>query len=180
MLFETRWTRIPAHRAPSLLPQSTTCRSRAIMRSSFRATALKDTSFKRSRISEAERGTPSRSIGFIGTENGILRLALPDERRDRGIARIAAVPVGFAVDLDGLEHRGQTSRGEQNLRCNSVVPEDPTASGPNIGRSDEEFDRRLRQALEIDQIGQDLVQWIGTPRIQVVGRKQAGYEIRPR
>ena len=25
ILFETRWTRIPAHRAPSLLPQSATC-----------------------------------------------------------------------------------------------------------------------------------------------------------
>src|SRR6185369_11255572 len=60
-----RWTRMPAHCAPSLLPGSATCRSKAIMRSSFSRTALKDTSFSRLRISEAERGEFSRSTGLI-------------------------------------------------------------------------------------------------------------------
>src|SRR6476620_8800383 len=61
----TRWMRMPAHCAPSLLPGLATCRSTAIMRSSFSSTALKDTSFKRLRISDAERGDPSRSTGLI-------------------------------------------------------------------------------------------------------------------
>ena len=44
---------MPARCAPSLLPGSATCRS-----NSFSRTALKDTSFSRLRIFEAERGDP--------------------------------------------------------------------------------------------------------------------------
>src|SRR6478752_5032480 len=60
-------------------------------------------------------------------ENGILRFALPNERRDRGITGITSVPVGLAVNVYGLEHGGQTSRGEQNVRRNSIVLEHVTA-----------------------------------------------------
>ena len=60
-----RWMRMPAHCAPSRSPGSAACRSKAIMRSSFSRTALKDTSFSRLRISEAERGDLSRSTGLI-------------------------------------------------------------------------------------------------------------------
>jgi hypothetical protein len=45
--------RMPARCAPSLLPGSATCRG-----NSFSRTALKDSSFSRLRISEAERGDP--------------------------------------------------------------------------------------------------------------------------
>ena len=49
------------------------------------------------------------------------------------IAGVAAIPVGLAVNLYGLEHGGQTGRGEQNIRRNSVVLEHVTAAGPHIG-----------------------------------------------
>jgi hypothetical protein len=42
-------------------------------------------------------------------ENSILRFALPNEGRQRGIARIAAVPIGLAVNFYRLKHGGQTA-----------------------------------------------------------------------
>jgi len=110
-------------------------------------------------------------------DNGVLRFALPDESRERGIAGIAAVPVGLAVDLDGLEHGGQTGRGEQNVRRNGVVLKNFTAARPHIGGGDEEVDWRFRKPLEIDEFGQNLAQRIDALRIQIVGRKQTGHEI---
>jgi hypothetical protein len=49
------------------LPGSATRRSSAIMRSSFRVTALKEISFNRLRMSRAVRGVPGRSIGLMAT-----------------------------------------------------------------------------------------------------------------
>ena len=129
------------------------------MRSSFSSTALNDTSFSLLRIS-------APIVAFLAldrvdrNENGVLRFALPDQGRDRGIAGIAAVPVKLVIDLDRLKHGWQTGRREQNLRRNGVVLEHVTAAGPHIGGGDEELDRRCRQLLEIDQIGQNLAQRI--------------------
>src|SRR4029079_3163584 len=75
-------------------------------------------------------------------ENGVLRFALPDQGRDRGIAGIASVPVQFVIDLDRLKHGWQTCRRKQNLRRNGIVLEHVTASGPHVGRGDEKLDRR--------------------------------------
>ena len=121
---------------------------------------MKDTSFSRLRISAAERGGLLALDRVDRNENGVLRFALPDERRDRGIAGIAAVPVRLAVDLDRLKHGRQTGRGEQNVRRNGVVLEHVTAAGPHIGGGDEELDGRLRQPLEIDEVGQNVAQRI--------------------
>ena len=112
-----------------------------------------------------------------GNENRVLRFALADERGQRRIAGIAAVPIGLAVDLDRLEHRRQTGRGEQDVGRHGVVLEHLAASGAHIGRGDEEMDRRLRQDLEIDQLGKDLAQRILAHRIDVIGRHQARHEI---
>ena len=38
-------------------------------------------------------------------QDRIDRRTFPNERRDRGIAREPAVPIGLAIDLDGLKHR---------------------------------------------------------------------------
>ena len=64
---EMRWMRILAHFSPSSLLGLATCRSNAIMRSSFSRTALNATSLRRLSISLAARGVPLRSTGLIGT-----------------------------------------------------------------------------------------------------------------
>ena len=45
--------------------------------------------------------------------------AVVDDRKDRRVAHIAAVPEIFAVDLDRLEHRGNAGRGDHGVerRC---------------------------------------------------------------
>ena len=58
---------MPAQRAPSPDPASATWRSNAIIRSSFISVALKDTSFRRLRISAAVRGVLRRTTGLIWT-----------------------------------------------------------------------------------------------------------------
>src|SRR5262245_29035354 len=93
-------------------------------------------------------------------ENRILGAALPHQRRDGGIARVAAVPIAFAIDLDGLEQRGEARRREQHLRRDLAVSEDPAASGANVGRGDEKFDRRLRHPTEIDGLSKDVTQGV--------------------
>jgi hypothetical protein len=110
-------------------------------------------------------------------ENRVLRFALADEWGQRRIARIAAVPIGLAVDLDRLEHRRQTGGGEQDVGRHGVVLEHFAASRANIGRRDKEMDRRFRQDLEIDHLGKDLAQGILAHGIDVVGRHQARHEI---
>ena len=147
------------------------------MRSSFRTTALNDTSFRRFRISLALRGTPGRSIGLIGTRIVSCDLHSRTSGVERRIAGIAAVPIGLAVDLDRLEHGRQAGRGEQDVGRHLVVLEHLAAAGANIGGGDEEMDRRLRQQLEIDQLGENLAQRILAHRIEVVGRHQARHQI---
>ena len=64
----------------------------------------------------ARRARRARSLAWIDLdEDGILRVTLAHERRDRGVADITAVPVSLPVDLDRLEHRGQACRGEQDI-----------------------------------------------------------------
>jgi hypothetical protein len=72
----TRWMRPPAHNAPSQSRLSTTCRSSAIIRSSFSRTALKETSLTRLRM--------SRVVFGAGAFNGIdLNEEIPSGRRQK-------------------------------------------------------------------------------------------------
>ena len=171
------WMRMPAQAAPSVLPGSATWRSSAIIFSSLSVTALNATSLTRSRISRAVRGVPGRSIGIDRNEDRVLRGALAYQRRDGGIARITAVPVGVAIDLDRLEQLRQAGGGEQNLRGNLGIAEYPPAAGVYVGGGDKQFDRRARQPLEIDQVGQDLLQRICRQRSQKIRREHARHEI---
>ena len=128
-------------------------------------------------MSRAERGEPERSTGLICTRIVSLRAAFAYQRRDGRIAGIAAVPIALAVDLDGLEHGRQAGRREQHVRRDLAVAEHPAAAGADIGGGDEELDRRSRQPVEIDDLGQDVAQRIGAARAEVVGREHARHHV---
>ena len=105
-------------------------------------------------------------------QDGVARLALAHQRGDGRIAGIAAVPVGIAVDLDGLEHVWQAGRRQQRIDRQISVAEHPSAAGTHVGRGHEQLDRPLGQMREIDGFGEDGAQGIGPARVQVVGREQ--------
>ena len=136
-----RWMRIPAQRAPSPPPASTTWRSTAIMRSSFEQHGV-----ERDLVHPAgDVAGAARRLAPLGgvdlDEEGVLRVAFAHQRRQRRVAAEAAVPVGLAVDLDRLEHRRQAGRGEEHVGRDLVLAEDAAAAGAHVGGGDEELDR---------------------------------------
>ena len=147
------------------------------MRSSLSKVALKDTSLTRLTMSRALRGRARPFDGIDLHQDRIVRRALPDQRGDRGIARISAIPIGLAVDLDGLKHRRQAGGGEQDLWRQLGVAEDVPAPGVHIGCGDEQLDRRLGEMPEVDAVGEDVAQRIGAMRIEVVGREDARHQV---
>jgi hypothetical protein len=88
--------------------------------------------------------------GIDGDEKRILRLAFADERRDRGIAGIASIPIGLALNFNGLEQGRQTRRRQKNVGRNLGVAKNAPASGPDIGGRDKQFDLSARDLREID------------------------------
>ena len=84
--------------------------TKSMARSSRSRFALKVISLSRFWISRALFGVLSRSTGLICTSR--MSSAAPvEQRKQRRVAHIAAVPIGLAVDLDGLEQRRQAGRG---------------------------------------------------------------------
>ena len=141
----TRWMRMPAQAAPSPLPGSATWRSSAIIRSSLIVAELNEISLRRLRISRAERGVPGRSTGLIGTMMVSLAPAFAHQGGQGRVARVAAVPIGLAVDLDRLEHGRQAGRGQHHVGRDLRVAEHAAAAGVDVGGGDEQLDRRSRQ-----------------------------------
>src|SRR6476646_722939 len=170
---EIRWMRMPAQRAPSLLPGSETWRSTTIMRSSFSKVAWNETSLTRLTMSRALRGVPGRSTGFTCTRI----VSLDAHSRIKGVMvglpGVAAVPIGLAVDLDSLKHSWQAGGGEQDLRRQFNIAENVPAPGVHIGGGDEQLRRRLGDSPEVDAVSQDFAQRVGATRIEVVGREDA-------
>ena len=50
--------------------------------------------------------------GYSVLLHDVARAAAVDQREDGRVAHVAAVPIGLAADLDGLEHEGQAARGK--------------------------------------------------------------------
>ena len=93
------------------------------------------------------RARRARALDRIDlNQDRIVRRAVADQRRDGGIARIAAVPIGLAVDLDGLKQRRQAGGGEQHLGRQVGVAENVPAPGVHIGGRDEQLHLRFGDA----------------------------------
>ncbi len=128
--------------------------TKAIARISRISEELKLISLIRFKISVAVLGTlVARSIGLMWTITTSRAVAAVDQREDRRIAHVAAVPIVLAVDLDRLEQERQAGRGEHaRRRVSSVVLEDLDLAGAHVGRADEELDRRSRPAARSKSI----------------------------
>ena len=169
--------RILAHFAPSLSPG---CRHLAQQRD--HAQLLDQHRVERHLVEAVEdvarRARHARPLHRVDRdEDRVARRAFAHQRRHGRISRIAAVPVGLAVDLDRLEHGGQAGRGEQHVGRELAVAEHPAAPGAHVGRGDEQLDRAPRQALEIDRAGEDVAERVGSERVEIVGREQPRHHV---
>ena len=106
----------------------------------------------------------------------VLDRAFGRQRDEVRIGRKAAVPVGLAVDLDGLMHGRQAGGRQDDFDLHLVPPEQPRPAGGDVGRGDQQLDRRLvAHGGEVDLVGQQRAQGIEPQRIEVVRRNHAGH-----
>jgi hypothetical protein len=94
-----------------------------------------------------------------------------------GVTCESAIPIGLAINLDGLKHRWQASRRKQDVRRELSIAEHPSAAGAHIGGGHEQLYGGLCYALEIDAVCQDPGQRVDPTRIEIVGRERASHEV---
>jgi hypothetical protein len=102
-------------------------------------------------ISPAARGASSRSNGFSGHQQDVVGRVRIEQRPQRRIGQIAAVPVGLALDLHRLEQVRQAGRGQQDLIGDLGRLEDVGAGVFHRGGGDEQLDVRGPHRLEVDR-----------------------------
>ena len=122
-----------------------------------------------------------RGLGQLGpldridvNDQHVGRVAGIDQREDRRIAHIAAIPIGLAIDLDGLEQERQAGRGHDGVDRQFVVGEHLDLAGAHIGGADVDLQRAARHAdrIEVDRLLENALQRIEVERIELIGRQQ--------
>ena len=71
----------------------------------------------------------------------VLALRAAEEREDRRIGGVAAVPVGHAVDFHRAKHIRQRRRGHHRVGVDRRARKDPQPPGVHVGGGDEELQR---------------------------------------
>ena len=81
----------------------------------------------------------------------------------------AAVPIGFAADLDRLEHLRQAGRGHHTVDRHLALAKDARPPGAHVGRRDiDPYVRAAVHVIEIDLLDQQIPQWVEPHRVQLV------------
>ena len=149
--------------------------ARAKLRISRRKVALNWKSVMRARIASAEVGQFLALQRLQPDNHDVRRTASVYQGIDRRIAAVSAVPVGLAVDLDGVIERWQAGRSEQRIDRQLPVLEQLEGAGSQPGGGDEQPDCAPRaQRFEIDPVRNDLPQRIDVEGIELIRREQAG------
>ena len=100
-----------------------------------------------------------------------------DHRPQRRIAAVAAVPVRFSIELDGVEELRHACRGQQRVDRELTVRDDPRQSGPDVGYRHENRGRRATSnRVDIDVRCNRVTQRIDAQRVDVVRRQADGHE----
>src|SRR5260221_1629485 len=104
-------------------------------------------------------------------DDDIATLAAVDQREDCRIAHIATVPIMLAINLDGLKHEGQATRGKNAIGTDLMTLEDPDLAGPHVGRREVELYGAvaLPQRLEIDAALEHVLQRVAVQGIEFIG-----------
>ena len=106
-------------------------------------------------------------------EQQVAGVAAADQRRQRRVGRVAAVPVRLPVDLHGLEQRGQAGRGQHRARVELPSREDHCLPAVHVGGADEHLEAGMASdGAEVDFLLEQVAQRIDVQRIALVGRDQ--------
>ena len=95
-------------------------------------------SFSRLVISSGVRGTPGRRAGCARTSSSSRGGAGRQQRLQRRVAGIAAVPIGAPADLHRGKHEGQAARGQQHVDGDRGVLEQHRLAGLHVGGGDDQ------------------------------------------
>ncbi len=106
-------------------------------------------------------------------DDRVAAIGFVEQRPQRRIAGIAAVPIGFAVDHGGLEQMRQRRRGHHMVGREDVAAKYCAHAGAHIGRGDEQFrPAALAKLLEIHKLRERVAQRIHIERVEGVGRER--------
>src|ERR1700726_2030558 len=72
-------------------------------------------------------------------QDGIMRVALADKRRDSRIPSETAVSIGLTVNLDSPEHRGKARGGQKHLRRDLAVAKDSSTASVHVCGGDKKL-----------------------------------------
>ncbi len=113
-------------------------------------------------------------------EQHVLGLGRVEQREDRWIAEVAAIPVRHAVDLDRPKQQRQAGGRQDDIGADLVMRENAQPSGMHIGGADEQL-RGLGfpDGVEIDEALDQLLQRIDVERIEIVGRQILRHRLEP-
>ena len=132
--------------------------------------ALKVISSTRLVISAGRRGVSCALDRIDLDDDRVAALGLVEQRPQRRIAGVAAVPIGLAVDDHRLKQLRQAGRGHDVIGGENVAAEDLAAAGPHVRRRDEQLEAvACAQAFEIDGLLEMDAQRIDVERIELVG-----------
>ena len=143
-------------RRPNLLrtadePAPLVVRSASIAAISVSRDELRQIRSTRLTMSSAFVGTASIFDGRICTTSRSSAAALERQGNERRIGDIAAVPIGHAVDIDGMVQQRQAGRGQDLLRVEIAVAENMQAPVLDPRRRDQQRNPgRGVQPFEID------------------------------
>src|SRR4051812_47300756 len=99
----------------------------------------------------------------------VVGVALSHQRCDGRIADIAPVPEKFTVYFNGLKHRRQTGRCQEDVWSDLRIAKNTPAAGADAGGGNEQPHRGAREAFEVYAFRENGTQRIVAERIEIVG-----------
>ena len=113
-------------------------------------------------------------------EQHVLGLGRAEEREDRWIAEIAAIPIGHAVDLDRPKQQRQAGGRQDDTGVDLLMRENAQPPGLHVGGANEQLrGRGFPDGVEIDETLDQFLQRIDVERIEIVGRQILRYRLEP-
>ena len=91
------------------------------------------------------------------------------KRPERRVAHIPAIPIGNAINFDGLEHEWQTGRGQDVIDGQLRLVEHLGATCLDVRGRNKHLEHARAHAVKVDSLLQQIPQWIEIQGIEVIG-----------